>query len=91
MHGLTARGAVGGGTPVTHRPTAWGQWVAELLQYTAFVPRGSGKWDCYNALPYCPGAVGGETLASHRLTAWGQWAAQVLLRTALLSEGQWAA
>ena len=61
------------GTPVTHCLTAWGQWAAELLQYTAALPGDSGQWNSCNALPHCLGAVGSGTPAAHRRIAWGQW------------------
>ena len=35
-------GALGIGTPATHCLIAWGQWVVQLLQYTASQPAGSG-------------------------------------------------
>ena len=100
-------GAVGSGTPAMQCPTAWGQWAVELLQYTAFLPGGSGQWKLLqctallpggsgqwiscNTLPHSSGAVGSGSPASHRLTTWGQWAAELLQRTASPSEGQWPA
>ena len=36
-------GAVGNATPAMHCLDAWGQWVVELLQCTATLPRGSGQ------------------------------------------------
>ena len=34
-------GTLDSGPPAIHCPTAWGQWAADLLQYTASVqPRG---------------------------------------------------
>ena len=36
-------GAVGSGTHVMHCFTAWGQWAAQFLQYTASLPWGNGE------------------------------------------------
>ena len=41
-----------------HCLTAWGQWAADVLQYTASLPGGSGQWTSCNALPHCLGEVG---------------------------------
>ena len=78
MHGLTALGAVGSATPVTHCLTAWGQWAVQLLQCTASLPGGSGQCNSCNALPRCLGAVGSATSAMHCLTALGQLAVELL-------------
>ena len=58
-----------------HCLTAWGQLEVELLQYTASLPGGSGKWNSCNTLPDCLGAADSGTRAIHCLTAWGsgQW------------------
>ena len=63
----------------------------QLLQYTASLPRGSGRWNSCNTLPHCLGAVGSETPAMHCLAAWGQWIVGLLQYTASLPEGtgQW--
>ena len=46
-----------------------------LLQYSASLPRGSGRCFSRNALPHRPGAVGSGTPTMPCLTAWGsgQW------------------
>ena len=70
----------------------------ELLQRTAALPGGSGRWIfCYmlphrlggsgqcnssNALPHCLGAVDNVTPAMHCRNAWGQWAGELLHCTA---------
>ena len=71
-------GAVGCGTPATHRPTAWVHRAVRRLQRTASLPRGSGPWDACNAPPHCLGAVVGGTPATHRATAWGQCAVRCM-------------
>ena len=68
-------GAVGSGTPATHRHSARRQWAVQLLRYTASLPGGSGQCHSCNALPHCLGAVSRGTAAIDCLTAWGQWAA----------------
>ena len=67
-----------------HGPTAWGQWVVELLQYTASLLGSSGHGNSYNALPHCVGAVGNATPAMYCLAMWGQWAGQFLHCTTAL-------
>ena len=63
------------------------QWVVEILSCTATLPRGSGQWNSYNALPCCLGAVGSGTPAMHGLTDCGQWATELLQCTATLLGG----
>ena len=74
-----------------HCLTAWGQWVVQLLQYTASLPRGSGQWNSCNELPHRLGAMGCATPAMRYLIAWGHWAVELLLCTATLltGSGQW--
>ena len=74
-----------------HCPTAWGQWVVQLLQCTTSLPGGSGQWNSCNTLPHRLGAVGSGTPAMHCRTAWGQWAVELLQCTASLpgGSGQW--
>ena len=92
---------------VPHCPTACGQWEVELLLCTATLPRGqepsehrpctpslprgSGQWNSFHALPYCLGVVDSATLAIHCRNAWGWWAVQLLQHTASLpgSSGEW--
>ena len=57
------------GSGAMHWRSARGQWVVQLLQYTASLPRGSGQWNSYQALPHFPGAVGSGTPAIHCLIA----------------------
>ena len=96
-------GAMGSTTPAMHCRSAWGlwavqllrhsaslhggQWAVELLQCTAPLPRGSGRWDACNALPHCLEAVGSGTSAMHCLIALRQWAVELLQRTASLPGG----
>ena len=50
--------AVGSGTPVMHRHTAWGQWAVQLLQCTATPPGGGGQWNSCNARAHQLGGTG---------------------------------
>ena len=59
------------GTPAMHCHTAGGQWAVQLLQRTATLPGGSGKWNSCNALPHRLGAVGSGTPAMRGPTSWG--------------------
>ena len=71
-HGL---GAVGSGTPSAHFLTALGQWVTQLLQFTASLPWGSGQWHSFRTLPHCLVAMGNRSPSVHCLNALGrrQW------------------
>ena len=53
------------GTCAMHYHAARGQQAVQLLQFTASLPRGSGRCNSRNALPHCPGAVGSGTPAMH--------------------------
>ena len=89
------------GSPAMHYPTAWGQWVVQLLQCTAIPPGGSGQRTSRNAWAHQLGGQGvlprrrslpqNGTAALHCLTAQGQWAVQLLSCTASLprGSGQW--
>ena len=63
----------------------------ELLQCTATLPVGNGRWKSCNALPHCLGAVGSGYPIMHRHTALRQWAVELLQCTATLprGSGQW--
>ena len=63
---------VGSGTPASHYRFAKGQWVVELLTYTAFLTWGLGPGNSCNALPHHLEAVGSATPAIRYLTARGQ-------------------
>ena len=71
LHCHTAQGqwAEGSATRAMHRLTAWGQWVVQLLQYSASPPGGRGHCICGSALPHRLGPVGSGTSARHYLTA----------------------
>ena len=95
--------AMGRGTPATHwlteefncPPPLSGVAVhRQELHYplppgrcTASLLRGSGLWNCCNALPHCLGAVGSVTPAMHCLTTCEQWEAELLLCSATLTGG----
>ena len=66
-------GVVGSGTRAVHRQTAWGQWAVQLLQSTAPLPGGSGRWNSGNTVPQCRGAVRLGTPAMRESTSWGDW------------------
>ena len=76
---------------VIHCLTATGQWAADLLQYTASLPGGSGQLTPCNTLPHCLGAAGSGPCAPPCPAAWGQWAVELLQYTASLPQGsgQW--
>ena len=94
-------GALGSGTPAMHLSPACGHLATELLQCTATLPGGSGRWKTCNAPPHRLGAEGSrtptmhrytravssETRAMHRHTASGQWAVDLLQCTAPLHAG----
>ena len=67
--------------------TAQGRWAPELVQCSASLPRGSGKWNFCNALPYYLGAGGSATHAMRCLTAWGHGVVELLGCLATLSGG----
>ena len=82
-------GAVGRGTPATHRPTDWGQSAVGLLQYTASLPGGSGQCNSCKAEPHRLGAV--QLLRHSASLHGGRRAVELLQRTAPLpgGSGQW--
>ena len=67
-------GAMGSRIPAMHFHTALGQWVAELVQCTTKMRKGSRQWNSCNALPQCLGEVGNGTRAMHTHSAQGYWA-----------------
>ena len=89
--GVICAGAVGSGNPAANCRTALGQWVVELLQFTAALPQGSGQWKACHTLPHYLGAVGGGTPIAHCHIVLGQCAAELLLHIATLcgGSGQW--
>ena len=104
MHGGTSWGAMGSGIPAMHRHTACGQWPVELVQCTATLHVGSGRWNSCNALPHYMSAMTRGTRAMHRHTAldiytramhrhapWGQWALEFMkcIATLPVCSGQW--
>ena len=68
VHLCTALGQCRNGTPLMQCRTAWGQWVVELLRYTAALPA----------------AMGIGTTIVHGGTTLGQWAVEVLSYIAIL-------
>ena len=77
-----------------HRCNALGQWAMDLVQYTAALPRGTGRWHCCSTLPHYLGAMGNGTHAIHLGTAYctrphrlAQWALELLLFRAALPCG----
>ena len=81
-------GALGSGTSVIHRLTAWGQRALDPLQYTASLRGCSGQCNSLIVLPRCSGHW--AVLVVHRAFSlpWdgGQWDSCYPRRTAL---GQW--
>ena len=61
-------GALGSGTPATHRLTAWGQWVVQLLHYTTTPPGGGGQWNSCNARAH---ELGGQGVLPRRRSGGG--------------------
>ena len=101
-------GAPGNGTATMQCLAACGQWVVELLQCTTSLPAervvavlqctasvrwGSGRWKSRNALPDYLWSVGKGILAMHCHAARGLWAVQLLQCTFSLRGGigQWNA
>ena len=82
-------GVLGRGTAAIDCLTAWGQWVAGLLQCTASLSGGSGQWAA--GLLQCTASLCGGSghciSCKHCFTAQGQWAVELLLNTASLPAG----
>ena len=107
VHRHTACGqwawAVGSGKPAMHRHYGCGQWEVKLLQCTATLLGGSGRWkfatlptgkgqrNSCNLPPHCLWVVGSGNPAMHCHNARGQWAVKLLHLLATLPVGsvQW--
>ena len=83
---------VDSGIFVAHHLTAWGQWVGDLMHYTAALTRGNGLWNFYSALhDYVWAMGGGSPEVAHCLSGRGHLALELVRRIASLPvvNAQW--
>ena len=68
LYTSTLRGGIGGACFAEPSHTSLRQWTVELLQRTAALLGGRGRWNFCNTLPHCLGVVGSGKRSRR---AWG--------------------